>query len=504
MLSENRPLPNELLDKMLELRADVYQNGRNLYERWKPSIIQKEFRGSAKNLAYYLALRQKDLRGLQEELSTWGLSSLGRLESRTLSTIDAVIVTLAKVCGREKDIVKYPKKSSFFAGHHKLKQNSEIIFGEMPPGRNTAIMVTVGKEAAENNSLVRDLVEAGTNVLRINCAHDSPDIWAKIIANVRAAEESTGKTCRVLMDIAGPKARISWIMSGDRRDRAVVGKRLFLSKKEGANMDDDITLKMGCSLPQALDDLLPGESVLFDDGVIEGVVEEKFNDGVVVRINKTDKPNGIRLKADNGLNFPKSNLTLSVITEKDSKDLDFVSANADIVGFSFIKNAADIRQCLDEIQEHLAEDRPFPSVIAKIETLQGISNLSSIIAEAGGRCNFAVMVARGDLAVETGYSRLAELQQQILWLSEAADIPTIWATEVLDNMVKTGIPTRAEVTDAAEGGARSECIMLNRGSYVLDAVKFLAKLLVSMERNVYKKTPLLRALNIAKSIDMDD
>jgi len=114
------------------------------------------------------------------------------------------------------------------------------------------------------------------------------------------------------------------------------------------------------------------------------------------------------------------------------------------------------------------------------------------------------MIARGDLAVETGYMRLAELQQQILWICEAADVPVVWATQVLDHMVSTGIPSRAEVTDAAEGAARAECVMLNRGDYIKESVSFLAEHLARMEANVYKKTPRLRALGIAKKVELED
>lgn len=106
-------------------------------------------------------------------------------------------------------------------------------------------------------------------------------------------------------------------------------------------------------------------------------------------------------------------------------------------------------------------------------------------------------MARGDLAVETGYIRLAEVQREILWISEAADIPVVWGTEVLDNLIDEGVPTRSEITDAGEG-AKAECVMLNKGDFIDRGVETLNEIFVKMKEHRYKKTPLLRALNIAK------
>ena len=106
------------------------------------------------------------------------------------------------------------------------------------------------------------------------------------------------------------------------------------------------------------------------------------------------------------------------------------------------------------------------------------------------------MIARGDLAVEVGYKRLSELQEEILWICEAAHIPVIWATQVLEKMVKTGVPSRAEITDAAMG-ERAECVMLNKGPYIVEAVAALAEILKAMGQHQYKKAPQLKALHIA-------
>ncbi|HEY4550274.1 MAG TPA: pyruvate kinase [Bacillus sp. (in: firmicutes)] len=187
-----------------------------------------------------------------------------------------------------------------------------------------------------------------------------------------------------------------------------------------------------------------------------------------------------------------------MLTEKDKEDLDFVCDHADIIGCSFVKDSEDIILVQKEIRKRLDEESAQRiSLMVKMETVQGVQNLPDIIVTAAGQNPLCVMIARGDLAVEVGYLRLAELQEEILWICEAADIPVVWATQVLESMVKSGIPTRAEITDAAEG-EKAECVMLNKGEYVLEGVSILNDILEKMQEHQYKKTSKLRALNMAK------
>jgi pyruvate kinase len=132
-------------------------------------------------------------------------------------------------------------------------------------------------------------------------------------------------------------------------------------------------------------------------------------------------------------------------------------------------------------------------VIAKIETRRAVRNLPEIILQAAGRQPFGVMIARGDLAVEIGYERLTEIQEQLLWMCEAAHVPVIWATQVLERYVTKGSPSRGEMTDAAMS-ARAECVMLNKGDYVVEAVTMLDDILRRMQAHQMKKMPQLRAL----------
>jgi pyruvate kinase len=141
----------------------------------------------------------------------------------------------------------------------------------------------------------------------------------------------------------------------------------------------------------------------------------------------------------------------------------------------------------------MATDQPMPALVLKIETRRAVRQLPQIIVRAAGQQPAAVMIARGDLAVELGYERMAEMQEEILWLCEAAHIPVIWATQVFERLTKDGVPTRAEVSDASMAD-RTECVMLNKGPFIVQAVKLLDNVLLRMQAHQNKKTPQLRAL----------
>ncbi len=164
-----------------------------------------------------------------------------------------------------------------------------------------------------------------------------------------------------------------------------------------------------------------------------------------------------------------------------------------MVGYSFVQSAADIALLQDELAARRGPAAREIGIVAKIETPRAVRNLPGIIVEAAGRQPFAVMIARGDLGVEIGFTRLAEIQEEMLWLCEAAHVPVIWATEVLSSLVKKGLPTRGEMTDAAMA-ARAECVMLNKGPHIAEAIACLDSLFARMAEHQTKKTPRLRAL----------
>ncbi|MBU2723743.1 pyruvate kinase, partial [Acidithiobacillus ferridurans] len=248
--------------------------------------------------------------------------------------------------------------------------------------------------------------------------------------------------------------------------------------------------RISCTVPEVIPQLPIGQQVWVDDGKIAAVVLEQTSEGALLRITKT-KPGGARLLPDRGLNFPGLALELPALSAKDLDDLGTIIPLADLVGFSFVENAGNMRSMLEALRQRQGEHL---GVIAKIETASAFHHLPEILLAALGRQPMGVMIARGDLAVEVGPERLAEVQEEILWLAEAAHLPVIWATQVLEQLTKKGVISRPEFTDAAMG-VRAECVMLNKGPYAVEAVHTLNDILTRMQAHQHKKFSQLRALH---------
>ena len=202
------------------------------------------------------------------------------------------------------------------------------------------------------------------------------------------------------------------------------------------------------------------------------------------------------MRADKGVNLPESDLRLDATTTKDLEDLAFVARHADIVELSF----ANTRRDVERLHEHLARlGGRTPAVVLKVETRRGFENLPELLLAAMRAPRCGVMIARGDLAVEVGFERLAEVQEEILWVCEAAHVPVVWATQVLEGLAKVGTPSRAEVTDAA-AGVRAECVMLNKGPHVGQAVRALDDILRRMQAHHCKNRSTLRELKLAHTL----
>jgi pyruvate kinase len=181
------------------------------------------------------------------------------------------------------------------------------------------------------------------------------------------------------------------------------------------------------------------------------------------------------------------------LTKKDLQDLTFVCEHADAVALSFVRDPGDI---VDLENRLIAAGRPDMGIVLKIETRRAFEQLPRLLLAAMRSPGGGVMIARGDLAVECGFERLAEVQEEILWVCEAAHVPVIWATQVLETLAKEGRPSRAEITDAAMS-ERAECVMLNKGPHVDQAVVALDDILRRMEGHQRKKSAMLRPLRLA-------
>jgi len=269
-----------------------------------------------------------------------------------------------------------------------------------------------------------------------------------------------------------------------------------------ADVDENGTVTcsahIGCTAPEVFQDIREAQAIWFDDGKIGGTVRAVSADGVRVEITQAD-PDGTRLRADKGINLPDSELRLPALGAEDLADLDVIAAHADMVALSFANRPEDVA----ELRAALAQrtDRNV-GVVLKIETRRGFQNLPRMLLEALRSQPVGVMIARGDLAVECGYERLAEVQEEMLWLCEAAHTPVIWATQVLEQLAKLGRPSRAEITDAAMG-VRAECVMLNKGPHTVEAVRTLDNILSRMQLHQRKKRSLFRRLNVSFAM-LDD
>jgi pyruvate kinase len=280
------------------------------------------------------------------------------------------------------------------------------------------------------------------------------------------------------------------------------GDTLKLDKEpilgEPATYDDQGNLinfaHISCTLPQLFSRVKKGELIYFDDGKIEGIIDEIYNDYLLIKITNA-KTTGGKLRADKGINLPDSDLGICGLTEKDKTDLKFIATHADAVNFSFVNSKHDVEELLHQLKTLKAS----LGIILKIETQKAFENLPSILLKAMENYPIGVMIARGDLAIETGWKNFAIIQEEILSMCEAAHIPDIWATQVLENLAKKGIPTRAEITDAAMS-QRAECVMLNKGPYIEKAVKMLDKILSKMQQIQKKRISLLPQLNFTKNL----
>ncbi|HRI58742.1 MAG TPA: pyruvate kinase [Saprospiraceae bacterium] len=480
-------------DSLVQLRTAIGRIYRNLQtiERKSEKIIARvhpQQKRSAANLMHYLALRNEDLRELQDELHNAGLSSLASSESHALRQVQAVLQRLGM------DIPKKEISAIDYTTALQLSQRrSTTLFGVKPHPNIPHLMVTFDSKLADDYGGVKSLIKAGMNVARINCAHDDPAAWNKMIANVHKAARATGQPCKIYVDLAGPKIRTVLLGKGRKKGRMkLLEQERFFLAETGAEYNKQEKV-VGCTLPGVVKDLQAGDRVLFDDGLFEAVVETPGDLMAILRLSRASaaKP---QIKPEKGINFPDTELTVRCLTDFDKSVLPFAQTQADLVGFSFVRSAADVA----ELQELLrrSDGKKLP-IILKIETYEAVQNLPNLLLQGMAEPVFGVMIARGDLAVEIGFERLSEIQEEILWLCEAAHVPVIWATQVLETLNKSGIATRSEVTDAAHA-AHAECVMLNKGKYMLTVLATLQDILQRSGGHHAKKRYVFRPLKIAE------
>lgn len=350
------------------LRAAVLNETASIRERFRPPSDDP----ALVNLAHYLALRRHDLRPLQRELMWRGLSSLGRLESRVLPTLDAVLSLLDRMT-EQRTSVTAPDEAAFFAGEARLEAATDTLFGPPLAHRRGRIMVTLPSEAADDAALVAGFARSGMDIARINCAHDDSAAWRAMSLHVRAAGELVGRRLSVLMDIAGPKIRTETVLAPDRTARLMPGEALRLVAAGAPRVSADVRFSAAVSLPEMVSRLSRGDRFRYDDGKLEGTIETVSDGEAVVRIGRT-RAGGTKLKPQKGINLPDTALGLAPLTAKDEGDLATVVECADMIGYSFVSRPEDIDLLEEALHRTGANDRPL-GLVAKIERPEAVSNL---------------------------------------------------------------------------------------------------------------------------------
>lgn len=346
----------------------------------------------------------------------------------------------------------------------------------MPTQKKTKIVATLGPATSEREVL-RSMIEAGVDVFRVNFSHaDYEDVAARI-QTIRDLNEEMGVYTAILADLQGPKLRVG-VMSGE----VVVApgdEILFKTGKPFEGTAEAVYMNYK-NFPK---DVNPGERILLDDGkLIFEILETNGKDQVKARVVQ-----GGPLKSKKGVNLPNTNISLPALTEKDIKDAIFaISQKVDWIALSFVRHSQDLIDLQQLIEKHAEHKIP---IVAKIEKPEAVENIDKIVAYCDG-----LMVARGDLGVEVPAEEVPLIQKQLVLRAKKARIPVIIATQMMETMITSLTPTRAEVNDVANSvmdGA--DAVMLSGetsvGNYPVQVIKRMASILTAVESSDLIKVP---------------
>lgn len=337
--------------------------------------------------------------------------------------------------------------------------------------RRAKIVATIGP-ATQSEQALEQAIKAGMNVARLNFSHGSHEDHLKVIHSIRKLSKKLQAPVSLLQDLQGPKIRVGKFADGFVNlvpGEVVVITTAQVVGRPGLIPSDFKELPMACKT---------GTKILLDDGLLELQVLSVKGDEVTAKVIY-----GGKLKDRKGMNLPGVLLPVECMTEKDLADLEFgIQHGVDYIALSFVRHARDIRK----LREIIESRKCAAKVIAKIEMLEALENLEEIC-----RLSDAVMVARGDLAVEVGQSRLPGFQKKIISLCNQLGRPVITATQMLDSMVENPRPTRAEITDVANAVLDgSDALMLSAesasGKHPFRCIRMMHEIILEVERNEEK------------------
>ncbi|MGC8639794.1 MAG: pyruvate kinase [Isosphaeraceae bacterium] len=337
----------------------------------------------------------------------------------------------------------------------------------------TKIVATLGP-ASRDPAIIRQMVDAGVDIFRLNFSHGTHDEHTRALATIRQIGEESGRHLAVLQDLCGPKIRLGPI-SGDAVECDFGAEFCLVGDRKSSDDPRQLT----CTYKTLPDDLEVGQSVLFADGTVAMDVTERGPGWARLQVKIPG-----RIRSHQGINVPSAALSVSALTEKDLLDLDWTEAHSvAYVGLSFVRQAADITRLREELDKRKSRAR----IVAKIEKPQAVANLEAIIAEAD-----AVMVARGDLGVEIDTSRVPAVQKQIIDTCHRLRIPVITATQMLNSMESSNRPTRAEATDVFNAVLDgTDAVMLSGetaiGQYPIEAVATMSRIAHEAESLMFAK-----------------
>lgn len=336
--------------------------------------------------------------------------------------------------------------------------------------KKTKIVCTIGP-ACEKAATLVEMIKAGMNVARLNFSHGSYENHLLLIENIRAAAKKEKTYVAILQDLQGPKIRVGKLPEGG----------LEIKKDERVTLATDINEYREGIIPVQYKnlhkDVKSGDRILLDDGNLEVAVEKVMGQRIFCKVII-----GGNLISHKGITVPTASLSTSALSKKDREDLVFgLKQGVDFVAISFVRRAKDIKELRALIKRHLPEGMPVPLIVAKIEKHEALVNLDEIISETDG-----VMVARGDLALETKASEVPIWQKRMIQKCLEAAKPVITATQMLDSMTRSPRPTRAEISDVANAVIdHTDATMLSQesamGKYPVETVTTMAAIIKDTE-----------------------